>query len=106
MSRRVIGKRPAWLNPDNSYDLLLPFDYAVGDQQQKLARLQLKRLTGVELLILDQSFGFAEKLLQLIESQTGLLRVITSRIDAVDLDRIDDIFGYFREPGSVTGATS
>ena len=89
MDRREPGKRPAWLKSDNSYDLLVPFEYGIGQDRYAVASLKLRRL-----------------LLKIVEAMTGLLRPATRKIDAVDMDRIDDILGYFREPGSATGATS
>ncbi|MEO6217765.1 MAG: phage tail assembly protein [Sphingomonas sp.] len=106
MHPRKDGERPAWLTPDNSVKLLVPIDYSEGDQAKKLDRVQLRRLTAAEMLIINQSLPTTEKILQLIETMTGLLRVVTIKLDVVDLDRIDECFGYFREPGSVTGATS
>jgi hypothetical protein len=106
MDRREPGKRPAWLKPDNRYDLLLPFEYQIGQERHGVDHLKLRRLTAAEMLILDEAVPYTEKLLKIIEAMTGLLRPATLKIDAVDMDRIDDILGYFREPGSATGVTS
>lgn len=104
--RRRKGDRPKWLGEGNVYTLLVPVTYQVGDEPKTLAQLQLRRLTAAEMLILDAPIPFTEQALQIIEAMTGLMRVVTIKLDAVDVDRIDDIFGYFMEPGSVTGATS
>jgi hypothetical protein len=104
--RRKENERPEWLSRDNRYKLLVPVDYKVGETTEKVTELQLRRLTGVELLILDGTGSFSDKLMQIIQGMTDLPRVVVARFDAVDLDRLDDIFGYFREPGSVTGAIS
>ncbi|MEC7933028.1 MAG: hypothetical protein AB1431_09725 [Pseudomonadota bacterium] len=106
MDRREPGKRPAWLKSDNSYDLLVPFEYGIGQDRYAVASLKLRRLTAADMLILDEAIPYTEKLLKIVEAMTGLLRPATLKIDAVDMDRIDDILGYFREPGSATGATS
>lgn len=106
MNRRAPNQRPAWLNADNSYDLLVPVNFSVGGEEQTLDRLQLRRLTAADLLILDESIPYTEKLLKILQTMIDQMRVVVVKIDAVDLDRIDDVFGYFREPGSVTGATS
>ncbi|MDH7971786.1 hypothetical protein QH494_06280 [Sphingomonas sp. AR_OL41] len=103
---QAVAKRPAWLNQDNSYDLLVPVEYKVGEEPQRLTRLQLSRLNGADMLVMDQPISFTEKLFLTLESKTGLPRIVITKIDAVDLDRLDDCFGYFREPGSVTGAIS
>lgn len=106
MSRRKKGTRPAWLGSDNRYTLLVPVSYQVGDRSEVLSEIQLRRLTAAEMLIMDEPIPFTEQILKIIETMTGLMRVVTLRLDSVDLDRIDDIFGYFMEPGSVTGAIS
>ncbi|MGE4323388.1 MAG: hypothetical protein AB7E60_10220 [Sphingobium sp.] len=106
MARRKPDQRPAWLNADNSYDLLIPVDYSVGGEPHRLITLPLRRLTAAELLILDESIPYTEKLMRIVQAMTDHMRAVVIRIDAVDWDRIDDILGYFREPGSVTGATS
>jgi hypothetical protein len=106
MARAKTVVRPTFLNEDNSYNLLVPVDYKVGDAPQTLGNVKLRRLNGGDMLIMDQPVGFSEKLLQTLESMTGLPRVVTAKIDAVDLDRLDECLGYFREPGSVTGAIS
>lgn len=98
--------RPSFLTADNRYMLLLPVTYKEGDDERTLDQLKLRRLTGADLLRIDEQPTMNLKLLATIEAQTGLLRVVTGKIDAVDLDRIDDIFGYFRTPGSVIGAIS
>jgi hypothetical protein len=98
--------RPAYLLPDNSYNLLIPVDYMVGSESHQLTKVQLRRLNGEDLLMIDGPGTSTQKLFLLLEKMTGLLRVVTGKIDAVDLDRIDECIGYFREPGSVTGATS
>ena len=84
----------------------MPFEYGIGQDRYAVASLKLRRLTAAEMLILDEGIPYTEKLLKIVEAMTGLLRPATLKIDAVDMDRIDDILGYFREPGSATGATS
>lgn len=106
MSRRKKDERPAWLGADNGYTLLCPVFYSVGEERKTLEYLQLRRLTAAEMLIMDEAIPFTEKVLKIIEAMTSLMRVVTLKLDAVDIDRVDDIFGYFTEPGSVTGATS
>lgn len=106
MDRRAPNSRPAWLKSDNSYDLLIPIEYRIGEERHGVETLKLRRLTASDMLILDEAIPYTEKLLKIIEAMTGLLRPATLRIDAVDIDRIDDILGYFREPGSATGAIS
>ena len=105
-TRRKPNERPKWLNPDNTYDLLHPITWTQGESPQVTSRLNLRRLTAADMLILDEALPYTEKLLRIIEGMTGQLRAVTIRLDSVDMDRIDDIFGYFREPGQATGATS
>lgn len=98
--------RPPFLKADNSYDLLVPKTYHVGETEHQLTRLQLRRLNGKDMLVLAEARTYPDKLLQIIADMANLQRVVVEKIDAVDIDRIDAILGYFREPGSVTGATS
>ncbi|MDF7776866.1 phage tail assembly protein [Sphingomonas sp. AOB5] len=106
MSEEKKVERPAYLTPDNRCPLLLPIEVIEGQQSRTVSELQLKRLTGADMLILDQPATYYERLLRLIEAQTGLLRVSTLKLDAVDLDRIDAVFGFFMAPGSATGGTA
>ncbi len=105
-NRRKAGARPDFLTTDNRVPLLVPVSFTVGEERHQLSELQLRRLTAAEMMIMDESLPFTEKVLRIVEAMTGQLRIVTIKLDAVDVDRIDDVFGYFMEPGSVTGATS
>jgi hypothetical protein len=106
MDRRKPGTRPQWLKADNCYELLVPLSYTVGEETVTVSILKLRRLTAADVLILDEAIPYTEKVLRIVENMTSLMRPATLRLDSVDLDRIDDVLGYFREPGSVTGAIS
>jgi len=106
MARKTPAVRPAFLAQDNSYVLVVPVTYMIGEEQQALSTVKLRRLNGADMLIMDQPISFTEKLFLVLESMTGLMRAVILKIDAVDLDRLDECIGYFREPGSVTGAIS
>jgi len=97
---------PAGLTSDNMYHLLEPVKYQVGDEPETLRQLQLRRMTGAELEIMDKPIAYTVKLYELVEAMTDLPRIVVRKIDAADWDRLDDVFGYFRQPGSVTGAIS
>ncbi|RYY25244.1 MAG: hypothetical protein EOP62_14380 [Sphingomonadales bacterium] len=99
-------QRPAFLTADNRVPLLVPVNYSIGEERQVVAELQLKRLTAAERLMLDEPMKYTEKQLRLLERMTALPRTVLLKLDEVDLDRVDECFGYFRTPGSVTGAIS
>lgn len=101
------AKRPAFLNSDNSYDLLVPISYSVGTEQITVRNLKLRRLTAADMMIGDgENLSMVERLLRTIEAMTDLPRAATLKLDAVDIDRVDEVLGHFATPGSVTGATS
>lgn len=106
MKRRREGERPEYLTWDNRVPLLKPVNYVEGDDPRRIDELQLRRLNAADLLILDETTPYTDKQLRIVASMTGLPRVVLLKLDAVDVDRIDDVLGYFREPGSATGATS
>lgn len=96
--------RPDYLDTSDGYTLLYPIKWAAEDGVDVVRHLQLRRLTAKERLLGDEPVVYTERLLRIIESVTGHPRAFTLRIDAVDLDRIDHIFGYFMQPGPATGA--
>lgn len=100
------AERPAWLQPDNRYKLIYPVTYKQGENDQILEELQLRRITLGDRVILDQQLPYAERLIQVLSNMSGQPAVIIRKIDAIDADRIDQIFGYFLRPGGATGATS
>ncbi len=104
--RRKEGERPSFLNKDLSYDLLVPKTYRVGETEHRVDRVQLRRLTGMDMRILEEARPYTDRLFRIVSDMADLPIVVIEKLDAVDLDRIDDCLGYFREPGSVTGATS
>jgi hypothetical protein len=100
--RREPGTRPEFLEADNSFKLLVPITYQQGDTPVTLDRLQLRRLTGKERRTLDGPGLHTDKLLTIASEMTGLPVVVLEKWDSVDQDRVDDVLGYFMEPGSVT----
>lgn len=102
----IDGQRPPYLKPDNSYELLVPVERTVAGSAQKVTSVQLRRLVGADMMLMDGPLSATVKLFAVLEEMTGLPRDITGEMDAVDLDRIDECIGYFREPGSVIGAIS
>lgn len=99
-------KRPDFLDGSNRYKLLYPVQYRVGEEEKLLETLQLRRMTMADRLILDEQIVYSEKVLRILENMTGEFRAALLRIDAADGDRIDQIFGYFLQPGTATGAIS
>lgn len=97
--------RPAWLKPDNSYDLLFPVEYQIGEEKHLLERLQLRRMNAAEKIIAEGDLTKTERLLAILASQTQLMAAVLRKIDWVDCDRLDECLGFFTEPGRATGAT-
>lgn len=98
--------RPDFLDANNRYRLLYPVEYHIGEERKVLDVLQLRRLTIADRLILDESIIYSEKVVRILTAMTGEPRVAMLKIDAADADRIDQIFGYFLQPGTATGAIS
>jgi hypothetical protein len=103
--RREAGNRPAWLNDDNSVDLLFPLSYHEGETEKRIASLMLRRLTGKERRMMDAPGLHTDKLLNIVSAMTGHPVLVLERWDSVDQDRLDDVLGYFMEPGSATMPT-
>jgi hypothetical protein len=99
-------KRPDFLDGNNRYKLLYPVKYREGEEERLLETLQLRRLTMADRLILDEKIGYSEQVVRILGEMTGEMRVVLLKIDAADGDRIDQIFGYFLQPGTATGAIS
>lgn len=99
------GKRPAWLKPDNSIELLVSVPYQVGTDQHVLTQVQLRRLTAKERRVIDAPGLHTDKVLSITSTMTGHPETVLEKLDSVDLDRIDDALGFFMEPGSVTSPT-
>lgn len=98
--------RPAWLHPDNSYDLLYPVEYQVGEEKHLLERLQLRRMNAAEKIMAEADMTKTQRLLAILASQTRQMEAVLRKLDWVDCDRLDDCLGFFTEPGPATGATS
>lgn len=98
--------RPAFLPTNNRYKLLYPVSYSIGEEAHVLDELELRRLTLADRLILDEPISYAEKVTQILGKMTGNPRAVLLKIDATDADRIDQIFGYFLQPGPATGPIS
>ena len=105
MRADVISTRPAFLKPDDSYDLLRPVRYMIGEEAHLLEKLQLRRLTGVERVISDKDISAAEKTHEILASVTNEMVAVIQKIDWVDLDRLDECLGFFTEHGPLTGQT-
>lgn len=98
--------RPPFLDGSNRYTLLYPVKYRVGEKEELLETLQLRRLTLADRLILDEAIVYSEKVARILADMTGEPRVVLLKIDAADCERIDQIFGHFLQPGTATGAIS
>ncbi|WIA55473.1 hypothetical protein N6H05_01830 [Sphingobium sp. WTD-1] len=103
MTAPTAPARPSYLNPDNSYDLIYPVKYKVGEQETLLEKLQLRRLTGVERVIASSEGNAAQRTHEMLASVTGQMMVVIQKIDWVDLDRLDECLGFFTEHGPATG---
>lgn len=97
-------KRPEFLDSSNRYKLLYPIEYSVGEERRIVDTLQLRRLTLADKMILDEPIVYSEKFVRILQDMTGEMRNALVRMDAVDAERIDQIFGYFLQPGPVVGA--
>lgn len=106
MEDEDINPRPAWLKPDNSYDLLYPVQYQIGEEKHLLERLQLRRMTAAEKIIFEGDGTKTEKILAILASQTQQMAAVLRKLDWVDCDRLDECLGFFTEHGLATGATS
>jgi hypothetical protein len=103
--RRKPGQRPTWLNSDNSVDLLVPVTYHIGDERNQMVKVKLRRLTAKERRMMDGPGLATDIVLEVVAAMTGDPVSLLERIDSVDLDRIEDVLGFFMEPGSVTSPT-
>lgn len=100
------NKRPEFLNPDNSYTLLYPVKYSIGEEQKLIEKLQLRRITGAERMLMDEPIGYTLKVLKVLAAVTGEMVEVLKKIDSVDIDRLDECLGYFMQPGHPIGAIS
>lgn len=98
--------RPAFLKPNNSYDLLYPVKWKEGEQEKLLEGLQLRRMTGHEKIISEGSGTLTERIIAILASMTGQMEIVLRKIDWVDLDRLDECIGFFTEHGPATGPIS
>ena len=98
--------RPDFLDGSNRYRLLYPVEYMIGDTPQRLDMLQLRRLTLADRLTLDEPISYSERVARILVNMTAQPKSLILKIDAADADRIDQIFGYFLQPGTATGAIS
>ncbi|WP_303763515.1 phage tail assembly protein [Sphingobium yanoikuyae] len=106
MDAKAINTRPSYLKPDNSYDLIYPVKYKVGEQETLLETLQLRRLTGVERVIASGEGNAAVRTHAMLASVTGQMLIVIQKIDWVDLDRLDECLGFFTEHGPATGESA
>ncbi|MCW3835968.1 phage tail assembly protein [Sphingomonas canadensis] len=97
------GERPAWLEPDNGYAMVSALP-ATAPDETAISRLQLRRLTAADMRAWDGFGDRVGRICTLVERMTGVPAGRLIKADAVDLDRIDDILGFFMEPGTATGA--
>mgnify|MGYP001556152595 CR=1 FL=1 len=96
--------RPAYLKPDNSYDLLFPVVYHEGEEKKLLERLKLRRLTGHEKILAEGSGTPTERTVEILASITNEMALVLRKIDWVDLDRLEECVGFFTDAGQTTGA--
>ena len=90
------------------YPIELTFRPAGGgdDRVEPITEVRIRRVTGAEMLILDEAIGSQAKTQRMIAALTGLDELAVRRMDAVDLRAIDDIVEGFMAPGRPTGGTS
>ena len=98
--------RPDFLTAANRYTLLHPVDYRTEEGMQQMTEIQLRRLTLADRLTLDEPISYSERVARILVNMTAQPKALILKIDAADADRIDQIFGYFLQPGTATGAIS
>lgn len=98
--------RPDFLDAANRYTLLHPVHLRTAAGDEQITVLQLRRLTLADRLILDEPGSYSDRIARVLAAMTGRPKADILKIDALDADRIDRIFGYFLQPGTAIGATS
>ncbi|MFY9350847.1 MAG: hypothetical protein WBL20_08765 [Sphingobium sp.] len=85
--------RPAFLDGNDRYRLLHPY-FSAG-LKAPVEFFQLRRLTLQDRVTFEGPGTYSARLLEVIADMIGQLRVDVEKLDAVDAERIDQIFGYF-----------
>lgn len=98
--------KPSFLDANNGYRLLYPIEYKVGEEVHAVDHLQLRRLTLADRMILDENVGYASRLARILANMTDRPYEAILKMDVIDSNRIDRIFGHFLQPGTATGAIS
>ncbi|CAN5533470.1 hypothetical protein BH09PSE4_BH09PSE4_14600 [soil metagenome] len=89
-----------------SYQLKFPISSQVGDDEETITTVQVRRPVARDFRAIDAVKGEIAQSLTMIEQLTGLMRVQVDKLDGVDMAAIGEIIEGFMLPGLPTGEIS
>jgi hypothetical protein len=95
------------MSGERTYTLVYPVTVHVGDREEKISEVTLRRPNAGDLLACEAAgTGGTARTVAMVERLSGLTGIAVKKLDALDFMAIDEIVESFMTPGQSTGGKS